>query len=107
MAAAFDDRDASRIQVGEVAGRIPYCCREGDDVRSVLGALSDAQVRRMPVLDNDDRVTGVVSVNDIVLESKSRKRKGEISYADAIRTLKSICAHHQYPATTTSADHPS
>ena len=41
------------------------CAREGDDVREVAAKMSDAQVRRLPVLDSEDRLCGIVSLGDL------------------------------------------
>jgi CBS domain-containing protein len=41
------------------------CAREDDDVRDVAAKMSDAQVRRLPVLDAQDRLCGIVSLGDL------------------------------------------
>jgi len=45
------------------------CAREGDDVREIAAQMSDAQVRRLPVLDMDDRLVGIVSLGDLSREA--------------------------------------
>jgi CBS domain-containing protein len=48
-------------------------CFEDDEVEAVAMKMSDAQVRRMPVLSReDDRLVGIVSLGDI-----SRSEQGE------------------------------
>jgi CBS domain-containing protein len=41
------------------------CAREDDDVRDVASKMSEAQVRRLPVLDAQDRLCGIVSLGDL------------------------------------------
>jgi CBS-domain-containing membrane protein len=41
------------------------CAREDDDVQDVAAKMSDAQVRRLPVLDAQDRLCGIVSLGDL------------------------------------------
>jgi CBS domain-containing protein len=41
------------------------CAREGDDVQDVAAKMSEAQVRRLPVLDSEDRLCGIVSLGDL------------------------------------------
>lgn len=45
------------------------CARENDDVEEVATKMSRAQVRRMPVLDANDRLCGIVSVGDLAREA--------------------------------------
>jgi CBS domain-containing protein len=45
------------------------CAREDDDVEEVAAKMSSAQVRRMPVVDRDDRLCGIVSLGDLARES--------------------------------------
>ena len=41
------------------------CAREGDDVEDVARRMSEEQVRRLPVLDSDDKLVGIVSLGDL------------------------------------------
>lgn len=45
------------------------CARESDDVRVVAELMSTVQVRRLPVLDDDDRLVGMVSLGDLAREA--------------------------------------
>jgi CBS domain-containing protein len=45
------------------------CAREDDDVEDVARRMSQEQVRRLPVLDADDRLCGIVSLGDLARES--------------------------------------
>lgn len=45
-------------------GDIMYC-RESQEVEEVADSMSDNQVRRMPVVDEDKRLVGVVSIGDL------------------------------------------
>ena len=45
------------------------CARDTDDTQSVAARMSDAQVRRLPVLDSNDRLVGMVSLGDLSREA--------------------------------------
>ncbi|MEO6581041.1 MAG: CBS domain-containing protein, partial [Sphingomicrobium sp.] len=45
------------------------CAREDDDIEAVADMMSKAQVRRLPVLDEDDRLVGMISLGDLARES--------------------------------------
>jgi CBS domain-containing protein len=54
---------------------ILYCYAD-DSVESVLDNMGDQQIRRLPVVDSDKRLVGVVSLGDLALSGK-RKAAGE------------------------------
>ena len=39
--------------------------REGDDVDDVLSKMADNQIRRLPVIDGDNRLVGIISLGDL------------------------------------------
>ena len=41
------------------------CVRVDDDVEDVASKMSEAQVRRLPVIDDDERLCGIVSLGDL------------------------------------------
>ncbi|HEY0629171.1 MAG TPA: CBS domain-containing protein [Sphingomicrobium sp.] len=45
------------------------CAHEDDDVQSVAQRMSEEQVRRMPVVDGEDRLIGIVSLGDLARET--------------------------------------
>ena len=45
------------------------CARENDDIDEVASRMSDAQVRRMPVIDENERLCGIVSLGDLAREA--------------------------------------
>lgn len=42
--------------------------RESDDVQDALAEMASAQVRRMPVVDQQDRLVGIISLGDIATD---------------------------------------
>ncbi|MFL6765753.1 MAG: CBS domain-containing protein [Sphingomicrobium sp.] len=45
------------------------CARLDDDVEDVANRMSEAQVRRLPVIDEQERLCGIVSLGDLSRES--------------------------------------
>jgi CBS domain-containing protein len=41
------------------------CVRDDDDVDDVASKMSEAQVRRLPVIDDNQRLCGIVSLGDL------------------------------------------
>ena len=45
------------------------CAREDEDIDTVAQRMSEEQVRRMPVLDAEERLVGIVSLGDLARET--------------------------------------
>ncbi len=52
--------------------RNPITAREDDDPRDVLHLMGGRQVRRLPVVDRDGRLVGVVSLGDLAVRVKEK-----------------------------------
>jgi CBS domain-containing protein len=53
------------ISVKDAMSTSVVTCRPGDSVREVEGAMRSNQVRRLPVVDDEQRLIGIVSLADI------------------------------------------
>ena len=58
--------------VVEYISRDPQTARADDDLKTVLDAMGTKQIRRLPVLDKDDRLVGVVSLGDLSARVKEK-----------------------------------
>ena len=56
------------IKLADVMSGSVHCVKEGDDISSVLDEMSDKQIRRMPVVDEDQQLIGIVSLGDIAVK---------------------------------------
>ena len=65
------------------------CAHEDDDIHAVAKRMSDEQVRRLPVLDSDDRLVGIVSLGDL-----SRETGGEVAH-EALEGVSALGGQHQ------------
>ena len=50
---------------------------EDASVREVLDVMSGAQIRRVPVVNRNNELVGIVSMKDIATESSSQGKVGE------------------------------
>lgn len=95
LAVAERDRKPSDIQVRHVMSGEVFICRPHDDVVEALGIMQARRVRRLPVVNEEGHLEGLLSLDDVVLESKafaSETFDGPF-YADIARTLRAICQH--------------
>jgi len=45
------------------------CAHEDDDVQAVARRMSEEQVRRLPVIDSEEQLVGIVSIGDLTRET--------------------------------------
>ncbi len=93
MAAATNNRPAAEIRVGEVVTGKLHAVRPDDDAREGLRIMREGKVRRVPVLDSDGKLQGIVSINDLILRADAKSEKHSLSGTEVMDTLKNICAH--------------
>ena len=58
--------------VVEYISREPQTAYADDDLKTVLDAMGGKQIRRLPVLDKDERLVGVVSLGDLSTRVKEK-----------------------------------
>ena len=63
---------ATSAPVVEYITRDPHTAFADDDLKTVLDAMGTKQVRRLPVLDKDSRLVGVVSLGDLSTKVKEK-----------------------------------
>ncbi len=97
MSAVTKLRPMSEIRVHEVITGRAYCCKPGDDVRDALKTMRTNQVRRLPVVEDGNKLVGVLSVTDLILRAREPKggKPSELSYEDVMLALKAISAPWQ------------
>lgn len=61
-------RNPADTPVNEVMSREVKYCFEDDDVAKVAENMAQLQVRRLPVLSREKRLTGIISLGDIARE---------------------------------------
>ncbi len=65
------------------------CARADDSVEDVASRMSEAQVRRLPVIDQDERLCGIVSLGDLSRESDTG------TAAQALEGVSQLGGQHQ------------
>jgi CBS domain-containing protein len=60
-----EGRDAKSTKVEAVMTRKVVTCRAEDDFQKALDAMSEHQLRRIPVVDNDNKILGIIAQADV------------------------------------------
>ena len=92
MASATKHRAPAELTVFDAMSGKTHRCKISDDVRSAMDMMEREQVRRLPVVDEEGVLQGVLSMNDLILFAGETKASA-ISLQDVAKTLKAISAH--------------
>lgn len=92
IASATRAAKPSDIAVRDVMSTNVEACRAADDVRAALKMMKERRVRRLPVLDGDGRLAGIISMNDLVMRADCRAG-AEVPGEAFLDTMKAICSH--------------
>ncbi len=65
LRAVADGGEIERVTAREVMSASVLYCYDSDNVAAVLKNMGDNQVRRLPVVDRNKRLVGVVSLGDL------------------------------------------
>ncbi|HYO84258.1 MAG TPA: CBS domain-containing protein [Bryobacteraceae bacterium] len=60
-----EGRDAHSCRVDEVMSSNPVTCNEDEDVRHAIRKMSEHQIRRIPVVDEQNRLRGIIAQADV------------------------------------------
>lgn len=70
--AVAEDKNPSGMPVREVASRELFKVNADEDLSSALELMAHKQVRRLPVVDDDGRLVGILAQADIAKEAKDK-----------------------------------
>lgn len=93
MAAYSQDQKLSTLLVRNHMSSKPFSVAPGDDVHDVERLMADRQIRRVPVVDNEGRLLGIVSLADLARKASptaTRKAGDTIAPQEVASTLSSI-----------------
>jgi CBS-domain-containing membrane protein len=94
MAAYTQGRPLADITVGTVMSRDVRACRATDSIGAALKVLEGNQLHRLPVLDEDECLVGVLSVADLAREAAREHQRGtkEVTDVDISEVVEAISA---------------
>jgi CBS domain-containing protein len=82
---AHDTFDARRATARDVMTAEIHCCREDDDLAKAVRHMEELKVRRLPVINKNKRMVGILSLGDV----------SNSAPVDLLsECVKSVAAHH-------------
>jgi CBS domain-containing protein len=94
MNACFEHRPLGELKVMGAMSRDVKCCGPDDSIQTAERIMQEASVRRLPVVDGDGRLLGIVALADIAREAKreDKMRQPEVTEAEVALALAAISA---------------
>lgn len=95
MGAFLQGLPLAEIPVSRVMSRHVFTCGPEADEAAVREIMERNQVRRVPVVGEDQRVVGLVSLNDLALRASAAKGTAARGVKAAVAdTLAAVSRHH-------------
>ena len=73
-----DGLDAKSTKVETVMTRKVVTCRAEDDLQKALDAMAEHQLRRIPVVDNDNKIVGIIAQADVATRADQPEKTAEV-----------------------------
>ena len=67
MKIVAEGRDAKSTKVEAVMTKKVVTCRVDDDIQKALAAMSEHQLRRIPIIDNNNKILGIIAQADVAV----------------------------------------
>jgi CBS domain-containing protein len=74
--------DTRSMKLADVMSTDVRCAHEDDDIDEVLGKMAHTQIRRMPVVDRQEHLVGIVSLGDIAAKDPEDEQDIALSLGD-------------------------
>lgn len=83
---------AGELAISEVTRGRVFSCATEDEIHLALATMARNKVRRLVVLDEQERLEGILSMDDIVRHAAQQApgRAADLSYADVVSTLQHV-----------------
>jgi CBS domain-containing protein len=88
--ATAEGRDPTKTQVHEVMTHEVVYCFEDQEVSEAAKLMQEKQIRRLPILNREKRLIGIVSLGDVAVHSGE---KGVV--AETIKEVSELAAPHR------------
>jgi CBS domain-containing protein len=92
IALGTGDRRPSAWMVKEVMSAKPFTCTPEEDVRCALKTMLAQRIRRLPVIDREGTLLGILSIDDVALKAQESGSKNDIRCKDVVNTYQAIQA---------------
>jgi CBS-domain-containing membrane protein len=79
------------MTVASAASRHVIAVRPDDTLETAAQRMREHQIRRLPVVDGEGKLVGVLSTNDLVRRARMGHHHSDVSADSVLKTLSGIC----------------
>jgi CBS domain-containing protein len=91
MAAWMQGRPMHEIPVRVAMSKRIFSCHAAETLQAAQRVMGLRQVRRVPVVDDDERLLGVLSLNDLARETIRTRQRNPAGEHDFVLAMATIC----------------
>lgn len=78
------DKDVKNTPISDIMTCKVCCCYQDEEIEQVEKIMSDEQIRRLPVVDENNKIIGIITLGDLSANQN-------INTEGVCRTLENIC----------------
>ena len=94
MASYIQGKPPQEIPLSDAMTHQVFACRPSDTIETADRMMGEKQIRRMPVVDDDNRPVGFLSMNDITRGAASGRTDG-VGEREVVQVMAAICQPRQ------------
>lgn len=84
------EKDTKNCQVSDIMTCNVCTCKEDDEMTNAESKMSQNQIRRLPVCDQDNKVVGILTLGNLTNHGK------ELGVQEVSNTIEGICNCHEH-----------
>lgn len=81
------DKDIKNTMASDIMTCKVCCCKDTDEIEQVEKMMSNEQVRRLPVVDNNNKIIGIITLKDMCINQN-------VNTQDVSQILGNICGNN-------------
>lgn len=78
------DKDIKNTPISDIMTCKVCCCSPNEEVNEAEKKMSDEQIRRLPVVDENNKIIGIITLGDLCANQN-------VNTEDVCQTLENIC----------------
>ena len=104
VAAQLQRRSLGELRVRDAMTKEVFACNPGDHLVEAQAIIQEARVRRLPVVDESERLLGVISLADLACEAE--RERGSISKTEISKILATLSEPRDIEVDAVAAETP-
>ncbi len=92
MAACFQGKPLAELSVQGTMHQQVHTCRPEDTLAAAESVMEEHQIRRLPVVNGDGRVLGLIALNDLLREAarEARQARKAVTSNEVVHTAAAV-----------------